>query len=146
MKQELINPARITTRLQKQSKLLIAASMVSILLCLISAQARGGSDQPTGFQFYFGGPGAGMRVWKRTGDIWTEKYSNGQKDTFRARKDPYKLRGIKGTLVEKVADPGFFVFIPDVDSEKMDVWIYKDKGPWRFLAQMKEVEPVHNIY
>jgi hypothetical protein len=138
MKQEL--------HIQKQLKLLIAASLVCILLCLISAQAQADSDQPTGFEFYFSGPAPGMRVWRRDRDIWTEKYSSGQKGTFRVKQAPYRNMGMMGTLVQKVDEPDFFVFIPNLRSEKMEVWIYKAKGPWRFLAKMKEVTPERFIY
>jgi hypothetical protein len=40
-----------------------------------------------------------------------------------------------------VDEPDFFVFIPDVRSSRMEVWTYKAKGPWRFLAAMDGVSP-----
>lgn len=133
--------AKSIKRLQKQSNLLIVAALVSILLCLNSAQAQSDS-QPTRFEFYFNGPARGMRMWTRDRDIWTETYSSGQKGTFRVRKAPFHIKGMTGTLVQKVDETDFFVFIPDLYSEKMEVWTYKGKGPWLFLAKMKDVMPV----
>jgi hypothetical protein len=82
-----------------------------------------------------------MRYWHREGEVWTETYSSGQKGTFRVKKAPFQLKGVAGTLVQKVDEPDFFVFIPNVHSAKMDVWTYKAKGPWRFLAKMNDVGP-----
>jgi hypothetical protein len=123
----------------KKHQLLITA-LVGILLCSISAQAQADS-QPTRFEFYFNGPARGLRMWERNRDMWTETYSSGQKGTFRVRKVPYRFHGITGALVQKVDETDFFVFIPNLDSAKMEVWTYKAKGPWRFLAVMKNVGP-----
>jgi len=136
------NPARLTIHIQKRSKFLIVASLVSILLCLIPAQAQADHNQPTRFEFYFNGPARGMRFWTREREIWTETYSSGQKGTFRVKKAPYQFRGMTGSLVQKVDEADFFVFIPNLRSEKMEVWTYKAKGPWRFLAKMQDVMPV----
>ena len=87
-----------------------------------------------------------MRVWERNGDVWTETYSSGQKGIFRVRKAPYRFHGVTGSLVQKVDETDFFVFIPNLDSVKMEVWTYKAKGPWRFLAKMKNVVPVSYSY
>jgi hypothetical protein len=124
----------------KQSRLLIVATLVSILLCLIAAQAQADS-QPTSFEFHFRGPAPGMRLWHRDGDAWTETYSSGQKGSFRVKKAPFHLNGVNGTLVQKVDERDFFVFIPDLHSAKMEVWTYKGKGPWRFLAKMSDIGP-----
>jgi hypothetical protein len=136
------NPARKTLQIQKRPKLLIVVSLVSILLCVISAQAQADYNQPTRFEFYFNGPARGMRFWKRDREIWTETYSSGQKATFRVKKAPYQFRGMTGSLVQKVDETDFFVFIPNLRSEKMEVWTYKAKGPWRYLAKMQDVMPV----
>ena len=124
----------------KKSFVPIVAALFSILLCLISTQAQADS-RPTSFEFYFRGPAPGIRQWHRDGEMWTETYSSGQKDTFRVKKAPFQLKGVTGTLVQKVDEPDFFVFIPDIRSAKMEVWTYKGKGPWRFLAKMNDVGP-----
>jgi hypothetical protein len=114
----------------------------ALILALPTTFVTADSDsQPTNFQFYFNGPARGLRLWSRSGYTWTETYPSGQKGTFRVRKAPYILKGITGTLVEKVDEPDFFVFIPDLRSKKMEVWTYKGKGPWLFLAGMKDVQP-----
>jgi hypothetical protein len=125
---------------QKKSRLLIVAALAGILLCSISAQAQAGS-QPTRFEFYFNGPARGLHQWERNRDTWTETHPSGQKGTFRIKKAPYLFRGLTGALVQKVDEPDFFVFVPNLDSAKMEVWTYKAKGPWRFLAKMKDVQP-----
>jgi hypothetical protein len=124
----------------RKSTLLIVAALAGILLGTISAQALADS-QPTGFEFYLTGSAPGRRVWTRNRDIWTETYSSGQKDTFRVKTAPFHHNGTTGTLVQKVSDPGFYVFIPNLRSAKMEVWTYQGKGPWRFLAKMKSVQP-----
>lgn len=123
-----------------KSKHLILAALAGILLGSISAQAQAGS-QPTRFEFYFNGPARGLRLWERSRDMWTETYPSGQKGTFRVRKAPYRFKGLTGALVQKVDEPDFFVFIPNLDSAKMEGWTYKGKGPWGFLAKMKNVQP-----
>ena len=102
-------------------------------------------SQPTSFEFYFNGPARGMRLWSRTAQTWTEKYSSGQKGTFQVRK-AYDLEGMTGTLVQKVDERDFFVFIADTGSSKMEVWTYKGKGPWLFLAKMKNIAPEHYTF
>src|SRR5205085_7695561 len=84
----------------------------SILLFSIAAYPQSDS-QPTGFEFYYNGPARGMRLWSRSGATWTETYSSGQKGTFRVRK-AFLFKGVTGTLVQKVDEGDFFVFIPDV--------------------------------
>jgi hypothetical protein len=122
----------------KRLKLLIVA-VGSIFLFSISAYPQSDS-QPTRFEFFFNGPARGMRMWTRSGGTWTETYSSGQKGTFQVRK-AFHFKGITGTLVQKVDEKDFFVFIPNLDSAKMEVWTYKGSGPWRFLAEMKDVGP-----
>ena len=123
-----------------KSTLLIVAALTGVFLCSISAQAQADS-QPTRFDFFFNGPARGMRLWARNRDKWTETYPSGQIDTFQVKKVPYLFRGLTGALVQKVDEPDFFVFIPNLDSPKMETWMYKGKGPWRFLAQMKNIQP-----
>jgi hypothetical protein len=127
-------------QIQKRATVLIVAAVINLLLCIVSAQAQAGS-QPTRFEFFFNGPARGMRTWERNGDTWTETYSSGQKGVFKGKKAPYRFRGITGALVQKVDEPDFFVFIPNLDSAKMEVWTYKAKGPWLFLAKMKDIQP-----
>lgn len=126
--------------LQNKSTLLIAAALAGVLLCSIFAHAQADS-QPTRFDFFFNGPARGMRLWARNRDKWTETYPSGQIGTFRVKKVPYLFRGLTGALVQKVDEPDFFVFIPNLDSAKMEAWTYKGKGPWRFLAKMKNIQP-----
>ena len=140
LKQPITNPAKPRIHMPKTLHLLIAVAVASILLYSISAQAQSDS-QPTSFEFYLSGPAAGMRLWSRKGEMWTEKYSSGQKGSFRVKKAPYLLHGVTGTLVQKVDELDFYVFIPNIRSEKMEVWTYKGRGPWGFLAKMKEVTP-----
>ena len=123
-----------------KKRLLVVAVLAALLLCSIFAQAQVDS-QPTRFEFFFNGPARGMRRWERNRDKWTETYSSGQIGTFRVKKVPYRFRGLTGALVQKVDEPDFFVFIPNLDSAKMEVWTYKAKGPWRFLAKMKDIGP-----
>jgi hypothetical protein len=128
--------------LEHTMRKLVLLGLSVLLLTLPTTFVAADSDsQPTSFQFYFNGPARGLRLWSRSGESWTETYPSGQKGTFRVRKVPYTLKGTTGTLVEKVDEPDFFVFIPDLRSKKMEVWTYKGKGPWLFLAGMKEVQP-----
>jgi hypothetical protein len=112
---------------------------LSVSAGIVAAQA---DAQPTGFEFYFNGPGRGLRVWHRSGDVWTETYPSGQEGKFRVRKAPFHVQGMTGTIVGKVDEPDFFVFIPNLYSRKMEVWTHKGAGPWRFLARMRDVMPV----
>jgi hypothetical protein len=121
--------------------LLIVAALFGLLLSSVPAKAQADS-QPTGFEFFFNGPARGMRFWRRERDTWTETYSSGQKGTFKVRKFAFHVKGMTGTLVQKVDERDFFVFIPNLFSAKMEVWTYKGAGPWLFLARMKDVMPV----
>lgn len=128
--------------MEKLSKhLLVVAAVFSLLLCSVPAQAQADS-QPTSFEFFFNGPARGMRVWRRNRDTWTETYPSGQTGTFKVRKFGSHVKGMTGTLVQKVDERDFFVFIPNLFSAKMEVWTYKGAGPWLFLARMKDVMPV----
>jgi len=119
----------------------VVAGVVTVLLCMISMQAQA-EYPPTSFEFRFrGGADPGMRQWKQSGQMWTETYPSGQKSIFRVRKAPYQLKGRTGTLVHKVDEPDFFVFIPNIGGGTMDLWVYKAKGPWRFLATCEEYGP-----
>lgn len=129
----------------KKSIRLISAALAGILLCSISVQAQS-DPQPTGFEFIFNGAARGLRTWTRNREIWTETYSSGQKDTFRVKTPGFRHDGVTGTLVQKVSDRDFYLFIPNLRSAKMEVWTYQGKGPWRFLAKMKEVRPGGYIY
>jgi hypothetical protein len=123
-----------------RSRGLIIAACVIGLLCLISTRAQADS-QPTSFEFRFRGPAPGMRFWRREGQQWTETYASGQKGIFRVKTAPFRLHGVTGALVQKVDEKDFFVFIPDLHAAKMEVWTYKGKGPWLFLAKMGDVGP-----
>ena len=123
----------------KRLSLLIVVVLGSILLSSISAYPQS-TSQPTRFEFFFNGPARGMRMWSRSGDMWTETYSSGQTGTFRVRKT-FHLKGTTGMLVQKVDEKDFFVFVPNLDSPKMEVWTYKSNGPWKFLAKMDKVGP-----
>lgn len=121
--------------------LLVIAAVFSLLLCAVPAQAQA-DPQPTSFQFFFNGPARGMRTWRRDRETWIETYSSGQTGTFKVRKFAFHVKGMTGTLVQKVDERDFFVFIPNLFSAKMEVWTYKGAGPWLFLARMKDVTPV----
>ena len=114
----------------------IVASAMSLLTTQVHADTT-----PTSFEFHFHGAPPGWRYWTVQGNIWTETYSTGQKSTFRVKKYPYQTNGLNGTLVQKVDEPDFFVFISDIHDSKMEVWTNKAKGPWRPLAKPGEFGP-----
>ena len=112
--------------------------MVAFAMLLLTAHAKADMT-PTSFEFRFRGASPGMRFWTNQGDIWTETYSSGQKSTFRVKKYPFHVNGLTGTLVQKVDETDFFVFISDIHESKMEVWTNKAKDSWLPLAKPSEL-------
>lgn len=54
-------------------------------------------------------------------------------------------KGQRGSIIQKVEEPNFFVFIADGDAERMELWWWRDKGPWNFMGRMDNVSAPRRI-
>ena len=102
--------------------------------------------QPEYFRFNMPvGPLPGVRIWKRNGEEWTEMLPSKAVNHFKVRK-PFTLKGAGGTLLAKVEEPDFFVFIPNMSNlptGKMQLWCVKGaKRTWAYLGNMEQIGPV----
>jgi len=121
-------------------------SAVVVALALVSACERALAYPPTYFTFTptFKDPDPGKRVWEKKSPGYVETLPSGRKNTFRVQKEA-TVNGQRGLIIQKVEEPNFFVFIPDGDAKKMELWWWRDKGPWNFMGRMNNVSAPHNI-
>ena len=95
-------------------------SMVAVLSALslmIASSAL--ADQPTSFSFTptFKDPDPGKRQWEKWRGGYREVLPSGRTNTFKIEKEG-KVQGLHGTIVRKVEEPNFFVFIADSNEQK----------------------------
>jgi hypothetical protein len=57
-------------------------------------------------------------------------------------KKPGTVNGLSGTIIQKIEEPNFYVFIADSDSQRKELWWWRDKGPWNFMGNTQNVMPV----
>ena len=102
--------------------------------------------QPTRFTFTptFQDPDPGKRQWEQWGSGYREILPSGRINTFKVQKQG-TLQGLQGTIVEKVEEPDFFVFIADSDAPRKELWWWRNKGPWKFMGLMKDISAPQRI-
>lgn len=116
------------------------------LAALVAVCEQGYAAEPTRFTFtpQFKDPDPGKRFWEKKGATYVETLPSGRVNTFRIRKQA-TVKGLKGTMVQKVEEPNLFVFIADSEAKRKELWFWRDKGPWLFLGLMKDISAPHNI-
>jgi len=103
------------------------------LLVVLSAGQRAYAEQPTRFTFTptFHDPDPGKREWEKRGNGYVETLPSGRVNTFRVQKTGV-VNGLRGTIIQKVSEPNFFVFIADSFSDNKN-WILSSQP--RFPAE-----------
>jgi hypothetical protein len=106
----------------------------------VSAGQRAYAAQPTRFTFTptFQDPDPGKRQWEKRGNGYVETLPSGRQNTFRVQKQGV-VNGLQGTIIQKVEEPNFFVFVADSDAKRRELWWWRDKGPWKFMGHMRDV-------
>jgi len=122
----------------------IAALILVALIGCMCEQAH--AAQPSGFTFTpkFKDPDPGKRTWERQGNSYVETLPSGRRNTFRVLKEG-TVKGLKGTIVQKIEEPNFYVFIADSETSRPELWWWRDKGPWNFMGRMENVRAPHRI-
>jgi len=116
----------------------LAASLA--LLGLLSTGHQAYAEQPTHFTFTptFRDPDPGKRQWEKRGNGYVETLPSGRVNTFKVRKAGV-VNGQRGTILQKVEEPNFFVFVADAEAARKELWWWRDKAPWQFMGHMKEI-------
>jgi len=113
---------------------------VLTLATLFSIGEQAYAAQPTRFTFTptFRDPDPGKRMWEKQGNNYVERLPSGRVNTFRVQKQG-TVNGLRGTIVQKIEEPNFFVFIADSESRRKELWWWRDNAPWHFMGVMKDV-------
>jgi hypothetical protein len=121
----------------RQSICIFASLTLSVLL-LLGPKAH--AEQPTGFTFIptFQDPDPGKRHWEKTASGYVEILPSGRRNTFKVYREGF-VNGLKGTMLRKVGEPNFYVFVADSKAKRLELWWWRDKEPWKFMGLMKEV-------
>jgi hypothetical protein len=118
------------------------AGIVTLLAfsALVSAGPQVHAAQPTRFTFTptFQDPDPGKREWEKRGTGYVETLPSGRRNTFRVQKQGV-VNKLKGTILQKIEEPNFFVFVADSEAKRKQLWWWRDKGPWKFMGVMKDV-------
>jgi hypothetical protein len=107
---------------------------------LLSTGREAYAAQPTRFTFTptFQDPDPGKRQWEKRGNEYIEILPSGRRNMFRIQKQG-TVNGLKGTILQKIGEPNFFVFVADSEATRPQLWWWRDKGPWKFMGIMKDV-------
>ena len=110
------------------------------LSVLLSTIKQAYAAQPTRFTFtpIFQDPDPGKRHWEKRGSGYVETLPSGRLNTFRVQKQGV-VNGLRGTILQKIEEPNFFVFVADSEAKRMELWWWRDKGPWMFMGVMRYV-------
>ena len=113
---------------------------------LLAAGAHAYAAQPTRFTFTpnFQDPDPGTRHWEKRGNGYVEILPSGKVNTFTIQKLA-KVNGLNGTILQKVGEPNFFVFVADSEAPRPELWWWRDKGPWKFMGLMRDVSAPQRI-
>ena len=107
---------------------------------LVAGCEQAYAAQPTRFTFTptFKDPDPGKRSWEKQGTNYVETLPSGRVNTFRIQKQGV-VNGLRGTIVQKIAEPNLFVFIADSEAKRKELWFWRDKGPWKLMGVMKDI-------
>jgi eukaryotic-like serine/threonine-protein kinase len=110
------------------------------LAVLLSTGQQTHAAQPTRFTFTptFKDPDPGKRQWEKSGNRYVETLPSGRVNTFHVQKEGV-VNGLKGTILQKIEEPNFFVFVADSEAAQKQLWWWRDTGPWKFMGIMKDV-------
>ena len=110
------------------------------LAVLLSTGLQAHAVQPTRFTFTptFKDPDPGKRQWEGHGNRYVETLPSGRLNTFQVQKVG-KVNGLLGTILQKIEEPDFFVFVADSEAERKELWWWRGKGPWKFMGIMRDV-------
>jgi hypothetical protein len=110
------------------------------LAVLLSAGQQALAAQPTRFTFTptFKDPDPGKRQWEKRGNGYVETLPSGRLNTFRVQKEGV-VDSLKGTILQKVEEPNFFVFVADSEAGRKELWWWRDRGPWKLMGIMKDI-------
>jgi len=124
--------------MNKNGRIYFVNLLATILLSSVLAQVN--AAQPTRFTFTprFQDPDPGRRAWEKRGDKYIETLPSGRVNTFRIQKQGV-VNGLNGTIIQKIAEPNFYVFIADSEAKRKELWWWRDKGPWKFMGTMDNV-------
>ncbi len=122
----------------------IVTTLTFLILLAAGSQAHGA--QPTRFTFTptFQDPDPGKRQWEKRGNQYVEMLPSGRANTFTIQKQGV-VNGLNGTILQKVGEPNFFVFLADSEAKRPELWWWRDKGPWKFMGVMKDVSAPQRI-
>jgi len=104
------------------------------------------AEQPTSFTFTptFKDPDPGKRHWEKWHGGYREILPSGRVNTFKIEKQA-SVEGLHGTIVRKVEEPDFFVFIADSDAPRKQLWWWRHSGSWNYMGVMKEISAPQRI-
>jgi hypothetical protein len=107
---------------------------------LVPAAPRAHAAQPTRFTFTptFQDPDPGKRQWEKRGNGYVETLPSGRLNNFRIQKQAV-VNKQNGTILQKIEEPNFFVFVADSQAKRKELWWWRDGGPWKFMGVMKDV-------
>ena len=116
------------------------------LYVMLSTGQLAYAEQPTRFTFTpaFQDPDPGKRQWEKRGNEYVEILPSGRRNTFKIQKQAV-VHGLKGTILQKVSEPNFYVFVADSEAKRLELWWWRDKGPWKFMGVMRDVSAPHRI-
>ena len=114
--------------------------VASLTFMVVLATGQTYADQPTRFTFTptFRDPDPGTRHWERRGTMYVETLPSGRTNTFRVQKTGV-VNGLRGFILQKIEEPNFFVFVADSEAARMELWWWRDSGPWKFMGVMRNV-------
>ncbi len=115
-------------------------AVIALLALAVLLPAGARAFEPTRFTFTptFKDPDPGKRHWEKQGRGYVEKLPSGRANTFRIQKQG-TVHGLKGTILQKIEEPNFFVFVADSEASRKELWWWRDKGPWNFMGVMRDV-------
>ena len=118
----------------------IALAAPLVLLVVVSTGQPVYAEQPTRFTFTptFHDPDPGKREWEKSGNGYVETLPSGRVNTFRVQKAGV-VNGLRGTIIQKVSEPHFFVFVADSQAARKELWWWRSPGPWQFMGHMRDV-------
>jgi len=107
----------------------------------IDAPADPVDRSPSRFSFdYKHEDDPGLRRWTRDGSIWTEQQPSGTRNLFQTVRR-LRVKGISGTEIKRAADPGIWIFIPDLGaSSTPQLHLRGENGDWQFLGVVLNAE------
>lgn len=93
---------------------------------------------PAKFSYNYKSGDPGVRTWVRTGKIWVETQPSGKQNTFTVSA-AIKVKDVTGTQITRT-DGRMKLFVPQRNTEPMNLLIQDVSGTWLILGAMEDVE------